>query len=42
MACIAIAWIVTRTVTTREMLALGAVLLASLVMYVARRGHRPA
>lgn len=42
MACIAIAWIVTQTVTTREMIALGAVLLASLVMYVARRGRRPA
>jgi basic amino acid/polyamine antiporter, APA family len=42
LACIAIAWIVTQTVTTREVIALGAVLAASLVMYVVRRGRRPA
>jgi amino acid transporter len=42
LACIAIAWIVTQTVTTREVIALGAVLAASFVMYLAQRGRRPA
>jgi hypothetical protein len=42
LACIAIAWIVTQTVTTREVIALGGVLGFSLVVYLVKRGRRPA
>jgi amino acid transporter len=41
-ACGVIAWIVTQTVTAREMIALGAVLAFSLVVYIARRIRGPA
>jgi len=37
LACLVIAWIVAQTVTAREFVALGGVLAASLVMYVAKR-----
>jgi APA family basic amino acid/polyamine antiporter len=42
LACIAIAWIVTQTVTTREVIALGGVLGLSLAVYLAKRDRRPA
>ena len=42
LACIAIAWIVTQTITTREVIALGGVLGLSLAVYLAKRGRRPA
>jgi APA family basic amino acid/polyamine antiporter len=42
LACIAIAWIVTQTVTTREVIALGGVLGFSLVVYLVKSGRRPA
>lgn len=37
LACVVIAWIVTQTITEREFIALGGVLLLSLLMYVLRR-----
>jgi len=40
LACLVIAWIVTQTITTREVVALGGVLALSLVMYAVRRSRK--